>query len=227
MRRALAGLPADDGFRFESREPVVKPRLLDLFCGAGGAARGYADAGFEVVGVDVEAQPRYPFEFHQADATTFPLDGFDAVHASPPCQGFTAYRRRPAHVAPRPNLIPAMRARLSASGLPYVIENVSGAPLLNPITLCGSSFGLDVRRHRLFESNRQLIGAPCAHELQAPRFPPATNRTNLRRTVEVGVWRIPLDIQRKAMGIDWMELRELSQAIPPAYTHWIGRQLIT
>jgi DNA (cytosine-5)-methyltransferase 1 len=203
-----------------------KPRLLDLCCGAGGASRGYADAGFDVVGVDIDPQPRYPFEFHQGDALTYPLDGFDAVHASPPCQGFTAYRRRPGHVRPRANLIPATRERLQTTGLPYVIENVPGAPLHNPVTLCGSSFGLDVRRHRCFESNVALLPPPCDHGWQAPRFPPATNRTNLRCTVEVGVWRIPLAVQQAAMGIDWMGLEELSEAIPPAYTRHIGEQLL-
>lgn len=211
----------------DNHEPLRRPRLLDLFCGAGGAARGYADAGFEVIGVDIRPQPNYPFEFHQADALTFSLDGFDAIHASPPCQGFTAYRRRPDHVHPRPNLIPAVRERLAAAGRPYVIENVPGSPLHNPVTLCGSSFGLDVRRHRRFESNVPLAAPGCSHDWQAPRFPPATNRTNLRRTVEVGVWRIPLDVQRAAMGIDWMSLHELTEAIPPAYTRHVGRQLLT
>lgn len=201
------------------------PRLLDLFCGAGGAAMGYHRAGFHVVGVDVVPQPNYPFEFHQADALTYPVDGYDAIHASPICQGFTAYKRRPGHVRPRPNLIPAVRERLTAAGVPYIIENVPGAPLIDPITLCGSAFQLDVRRHRLFESNIALTAPPCDHNWQTPRFPPATNRTNLRRTVEVGVWRIPLATQQKAMGIDWMTVPELSLAIPPAYTEWLGRRL--
>jgi DNA (cytosine-5)-methyltransferase 1 len=102
---------------------------------------------------------------------------------------------------------------------------VAGAPLHNPVMLCGSSFGLDIRRHRYFESNVQLDGLPCNHRWQTPRFPPATNRTNLRRTVEVGVWRIPLEVQQTAMGIDWMTLCELSEAIPPAYTEHLGQQL--
>ena len=204
-----------------------RPRLLDLFCGAGGAAMGYYRAGFDVVGVDINPQPNYPFEFHQADAMTYPLDGFDAVHASPPCQSFTAYRRKGHGVGDGYlNLIPEVRRMLETTGLPYVIENVPGAPLRDPEHLCGSSFGLDVRRHRLFESNVPLAVPPCDHDWQAPRFPPATNRTNLRRTVEVGVWRIPLDVQRKAMGIDWMTLPELSESIPPVYTEHIGRQLL-
>lgn len=212
----------------------MKPRLLDLFCGAGGAAMGYHRAGFDIVGVDLHPQPNYPFTFIQADALALlrrDMDwvkaGFDAIHASPPCQAFTAYRRRGQGVGDSyPDLIGPTRALLEQTGLPYVIENVPGAPLENPVRLCGSSFGLDVRRHRLFETNWTLLAPPCNHAAQTPRFPPATNRTNLRRTVEVGVWRIPLDVQQKAMGIDWMTLEELSQAIPPAYTELIGHQLL-
>jgi len=205
-----------------------RPRLLDLFCCAGGATRGYQLAGFHVVGVDIEPQPDYcGDEFIQDDALEFPLDGFDAIHASPPCQSFTAYRRKGHGVGDGyPNLIEPVRARLEQSGVPWVIENVAGAPLRNAVMLCGSSFGLDVRRHRYFESNVQLTAPPCDHSWQTPRFPPATNRTNLRRTVEVGVWRIPLEVQQRAMGIDWMPLRSLSEAIPPAYTEFIGRQLL-
>uniref|UniRef100_UPI003B3B7068 hypothetical protein n=1 Tax=Pseudactinotalea sp. TaxID=1926260 RepID=UPI003B3B7068 len=186
-----------------------------------------------------DKQPRYPFEHHVADAIEV-LDTFvrtgrafgrrvKAVHTSPPCQKFTAYRRRGAGVGDGYlNLIPDVRERLEQLDVPWVIENVetARAELIDPVMLCGSSFGLDVRRHRLFESNIPLTGPACDHSWQTPRFPPATNRTNLRRTVEVGVWRIPLDVQRKAMGIDWMELRELSEALPPAYTEYIGRQLI-
>jgi DNA (cytosine-5)-methyltransferase 1 len=209
------------------------PRLLDLFCGAGGAAKGYADAGFEVVGVDIKPQPHYPFKFIQADALVWPDtvtmgSSFDAIHASPPCQCFTAYRRKGHGVGDGyEDLIADTRGLLRATGLPYVIENIPGAPLEDPIRLCGSSFGLDVRRHRLFESNVPLIGRSCDHSWQKPRFPAATNRKpNSRRTVEIGVWRIPLEVQQQAMGIDWMTLEELSEAIPPAYTEHIGRQLI-
>lgn len=206
---------------------MSRPRLLDLFCGAGGAGAGYHRAGFDVVGVDIEPQPHYPFEFHQADALTFPLDGFDAIHASPPCQAFTAYRRRGQGVGDGyPNLIAGVRAALSATGLPYVIENVPGAPLRNHTQLCGTSFGLDVQRHRWFESNTGLLAPPCNHG-GPRRYPPATNRTNLRRTVEVGVWRIPLAVQQHAMGISWMTLPELTEAIPPAYTEHIGSYLMT
>lgn len=201
-------------------------RLLDLGCGAGGCSSGYHLAGFEVTGVDLEPQPNYPYDFVQADMLEVDLAAFDAVHASPPCQRWTAYgRRRGVRNEEWPDLIGPIREHLVAWGGPYIIENVPGAPLLNPVQLCGSSFGLDVRRHRLFESNVALESPPCAHHLQTPRFPPATNRTNLRSTVEVGVYRIPIEVQRRAMGISWMTLRELSQAIPPAYTHHLGTQL--
>lgn len=205
-------------------------RLLDLYCGAGGAAKGYADAGFEVTGVDLAPQPNYPYAFIQADALDYLAEHgeeFDAIHASPPCQAFTAYRRKGHGVGDGyADLIAATRNALRAVGRPYVIENVPGAPLENPVQLCGSSFGLDVRRHRSFEASVSLRVPPCDHGWQTPRFPAATNRApNSRRTVEVGVWRIPLEVQRKAMGIDWMERHELSQAIPPAYTAHVGHQL--
>lgn len=137
---------------------MTPPRLLDLFCGVGGASAGYAAAGFEVVGVDLVRQPEYPFTFVLADALTFPLDGFDVVHAGPPCKRWTVARRvAEARFAtlfdPHPDLLVPIRARLAAAGVPYVIENVPGTPLLEPVVYCGSSFGLGVRRHRLFESN--------------------------------------------------------------------------
>lgn len=200
-------------------------KALDLFCGAGGASMGLHRAGYEVTGVDIEPRPSYPFRFIQADALSFPLDGFDLIWASPPCQAFCAYGRRPGKVVPRPNLIPAARARLATNGAPYIIENVEGARahLLAPVVLCGSMFGLDVRRHRLFETSFTVTAPPpCNHAAQRGSFPQATNRTNRRRTVEIGVYRIPLATQRAAMGIDWMSLAELSQAIPPAYSEFIA-----
>jgi DNA (cytosine-5)-methyltransferase 1 len=199
----------------------VKLRALDLFCGAGGASWGLHLAGFNVTGVDIVHSENYPLGFTRADALTFPLDGYDLIWTSPPCQGFTAYKRRKDHVKPCENLIPAIRERLIASGVPYIIENVPGAPLINPTLLCGSMFGLDVRRHRLFETSFPVTQLSCAQK-QTGSFPQATNRTNRRKTVEVGVYRIPLDVQRKAMGIHWMNLQELSQAIPPAYAEYLG-----
>ncbi len=205
-------------------------RALDLFCKAGGASSGLVRAGFVVTGVDLEEQPNYPFSFIRADVVTLAtnmLQEFDLVWASPPCQGFTAYKRRKNHVRPRANLIPAVREMLKASGVPYIIENVPGAPLEQPTMLCGSMFGLDVRRHRMFETSFPVTPPKCRHHEQTPRFPPATNRKNLRSTVEVGVWRIPLDVQQRAMGIDWMTREELSEAIPPAYSEFLARAFLT
>lgn len=223
-----------------------RPRLLDLFCGAGGCSVGYHRAGFDVTGVDIADQPNYPYDFHRFEAIglltrlidceppwTFGcatgLNEFDAIHVSPPCQKFTAYRRRGAGVGDSyPDLISPLRSLLRATGLPYVIENVAGAPLASPVMLCGSSFGLDVRRHRFFETGGFEPGLvpPCSHGSQRPRYAHATNRSNLRRTVEVGVWRIPLAVQRAAMGIAWMALDELTEAIPPAYTEFLGAALM-
>lgn len=187
---------------------------------------GYHRAGFEVVGVDIRPQPRYPFRFHEADALTFDLGSFDAIHASPPCQSFTAYKRRGSGVGDGyADLINATRDRLSDADVPFIIENVVGAPLEDPIQLCGSSFGLDVRRHRLFETSVKIVAPPCNHEWQTPRFPPAGNRTNLRSTVEVGAYRCR-QIAPAAMGISWMYYEELTEAIPPLFTEFLGRQLI-
>jgi len=206
------------------------PRVLtalDLFCGGGGVSAGLVAAGFEVLGVDIEEQPEYPYAFVRNDALDFDLSGFDLVWASPPCQAFTAYKRRPAYVNSAPDLISETRNRLCDCPL-WVIENVPGARsrLRCPVILCGSMFGLDVRRHRLFETSFTVPELQCNHSGQLPRFAPATNRNNLRSTVEVGVWRIPLRTQRRAMGIDWMSRAVLSQAIPPAYAEHIGRAAI-
>jgi DNA (cytosine-5)-methyltransferase 1 len=148
-------------------------RLLDLFCGAGGAAMGYHRAGFDVVGVDHRPQPNYPFEFIETDALTFLREGgpirgwFDAIHASPPCQAYSAgARMRNGYAKDHPRLIEPLRELLIQTGLPYVIENVPEAPLRSPMRLCGSQFGLDVRRHRAFESNVLLLSNGCTHDHQ-------------------------------------------------------------
>jgi len=190
---------------------------------------GLHRAGFEVTGVDRKRVDSYPFDFVHADALSFSpwfLRQFDLVWASPPCQAFTAYKRRRDHVRPALNLIPQTRELLRLAGVPHILENVPGAPLVDPVVLCGSMFGLDVRRHRLFECSFEVAPPVCRHDLQLPRFPQATNRKNLRRTVEVGVWRIPLDVQQRAMGIDWMEREDLSQAIPPAYAEFLAREFL-
>lgn len=214
----------------------MKPRLLDLFCGAGGCSVGYARAGFEVVGVDIEPHDDYPFEFHCADAMTFPLEGFDAIHASPPCQahvkGLGAVNRALGRGVKYGDLIPATRAALQATGLPFVIENVEGAPLRNPIRLCGSSFGLAVQRHRLFETNFPVMAPPCAHHLQAEKkywTSVSAHRGSDRftsRVVQVYGNGGGSHEWAAAMGIDWMRKEDLTQAIPPAYTEHIGFYLM-
>ena len=195
-----------------------KPVLLDLFCGAGGCAVGYARAGFEVIGVDIVAQPRYPYRFIQADALTFPLSGFDVIHASPPCQLYSV--TWPIWQRDYPEIVPLIRARLWASGKPFVIENVVGAPLPEAMLLCGTMFDLGVLRHRLFESN-VLLFAPgdCQHRgtVKLGRYVSVFGKGGNGYTKERG---------SEAMGIDWMTVRELSQAIPPVYTEWIGRQVM-
>lgn len=206
-----------------------KPRLLDLCCKAGGASMGYHRAGFEVVGVDLEPQPNYPFEFHQADALTFDLSGFDVVAVSPPCQGYSqatacALGAKEKH----PLLIGVFRERLQASGLLYVIENVERArPFMqDPILLCGEMFGLRAYRHRLFESNVTL---------QQPAHPEHILKTaKMGRLPRLGqYWSVAGHIpkarqaQREALGIDWMQTQdEVANAIPPIFTEWVGRQLL-
>lgn len=208
----------------------MKPRLLDLFCGAGGAGKGYADAGFEVVGVDLQPQPRYPFEFHQADAMTFPLDGFDVIHASPPCQAYSALSWHPQnrHIE-YPDLIAPTRERLVATGVPYTIENVPKAPLQHPIQLCGSSFGLGVRRHRLFETNWTVMSMPCAHGRQRKQFD-IWRHGEWVKSAFVPVYGTgggkAAEEWPEAMGIDWMTRDEMAEAIPPAYTEFLGEQLM-
>ncbi len=211
-----------------------KLRALDLFCCAGGASMGLHRAGFEVVGVDIAPQPRYPFEFHQADALDFPLDGFDFIWASPPCQAYTA--AAPLQKKDHPRLIEPIRQRLVAAGVPYAIENVPGAPLVNPVTLCGRTFGLNVKRHRLIEAPFQMLTEPC------PKGHPGDwlivfGWSALRRSRGAGTGpkkdrgktkghSVPHAEACAAMGIDWMNRRELSESIPPAYSEFVGRAAI-
>ena len=208
-----------------------RPVLLDLFCGAGGAAKGYHDAGFRVIGVDWDWQPRYPYEFICADAMSFPLAGYDAIHASPPCQ---AYSRRtpPERKGDHPDLVDRTRDMLARAGVPYVIENVVGAPLIDPILLCGTMFPpLRVIRHRLFE---------CTFPVEVPRHPkhplihtldqskPHYGKLDPEKAFVqvVGSGTVTRDNARDAMGIDWMRKVELNQAIPPPYTQHIGTHLL-
>lgn len=203
-----------------------RPKLLDLFCKAGGASVGYYRAGFEVEGVDIEPQPHYPFKFYLADALDFPLEGFDAYHASPPCQRWSAAFNPIYGRGDSPDLIGGIRERFLAVAKPYVIENVYKAPLRATLMLCGTMFGLDVIRHRFFEMYPNSLFSPftCSH---------------IKKTARQGYAPIPgkeyhvvtghlSDIAnaRKAMGIDWMLAREIVEAIPPAYTEYIGKYLL-
>jgi len=203
-----------------------------LFCGAGGSAQGYYEAGFDVVGVDIRPQPRYPFEFVLGDALEelrdFPL-GFDAVHASPPCQAYSTTRGL--HTNEYPELVPVVRDLLKQTGLSYVIENVVGAPMTNRVVLCGSSFGLGVWRHRQFESNVMFWNPPACQHVLVPLPLDVTGggpSKKPRTSPGGGMSRKPRNMAEAsaAMGVDWMTRAELNEAIPPAYTKWIGEQLL-
>jgi len=244
----------------------MKPRLLDLFSGAGGAAMGYHRAGFEVVGVDHKPQPHYPFEFIHADAMEFidsllrgpnytfyqqtqngvvcwKLEYFNAIHASPPCQGYSEATPM-SHRSKTPRLIPMVRDLLQAVSIPYIIENVGGArhDLVLPVMLCGTQFDLPIYRHRYFEIKPQIFTLlpPCQHR----REPITVHIGSHTRKTWIPVIcsnggdgrnnggrpnprpRERVDVVRWAMGIDWMVGKELTEAIPPAYTEFIGKQLL-
>lgn len=206
-------------------------RLLDLFCGAGGAAVGYHRAGFDdIVGVDYVAQPHYPFEFIQLDAIDYCRRHgaeFHLIHASPPCQKFSTMSVVwPDRRKKRMDLLTPTRNLLSEIGVPYVIENVPGAPLHNPIMLCGTMFGLLVIRHRLFETNPPIYfaPAPCAHLRKVVKHGRRPDREKHYHGVTGGISDV--EFARDAMGIDWMTGKELVQAIPPAYTEWLGKQML-
>ena len=233
------------------RERAVRPRLLDLFCGAGGAAMGYHRAGYEVYGVDITEQPHFPFGFHQDDAIgcltrmihnnghavfrradgnveMLGLSDFAAITASPPCQRFSTMTAAPDR---HPDLIGPVRVLLIESGLPYVIENVPQAPLVDPVILCGSAFGLRVRRHRAFESNAAIVGTEHYHAEQGRPVGVYGQHPDRRQHLrpdgtQRGTKATSLGHGQRAMGIDWMTWPELAESIPPAYTEFIGRQII-
>jgi DNA (cytosine-5)-methyltransferase 1 len=207
-------------------------KLLDLYCKAGGASQGYQEAGFEVTGVDIKKQKRYPFEFIQANALEVLADknylsNFDVISASPPCQTHSItkhLRNAQGKNTQKIDLIPQTRTGLQEWGGVYIIENVPGAPLINPVTLCGSSFNLKVRRHRNFESNISLKGSLCKHKEQGKPIgiygsmkDEIPNGGHTAKTIEEA---------RIAMGIHWMLWSELVEAIPPIYTKNLGEQII-
>ena len=219
----------------ESTRDRHRPRLLDLFCCAGGAGVGYQRAGFDVVGIDIDPQPNYPLEFIQANALEVDegfLATFDVIHASPPCQSYSDLAKRNRNADDWPRLIEPVREMLRATGLPYVIENVEGAPLIDPVVLCGTMFkGLRVLRHRLFESNVPLLAPDhrvhplvFTHDKRKAHYGKLDQDTSFVQVTGGG--NCSIANARKAMGISWMTKAELNEAIPPAYTEYIGGQVL-
>jgi hypothetical protein len=217
------------------RAPMSRPLILDLYCGVGGAAVGYHRAGFDVVGVDINPCVNYPYSQYQIDALEaverlWWFYKFDAIHASPPCQAYTTLAKgNNGNTGKYPDLVGPTREVLQATGLPYVIENVPSAPLVNPITLCGEMFGLGVIRHRRFESNVMLMQPPhvphrgrVAGWRHGERFdgPYVAVYGDGGGKGSVAEWQA-------AMGIDWTDNRKsIAESIPPAYTEFVGEQLL-
>ncbi len=238
-----------------------KPIMLDLFCGAGGAAMGYHRAGFDVIGVDVSPQPSYPFSFIEDDAfrilralyeddealylpfpDTVTPDGqlvgvyslrqIAAIHASPPCQAYGAATHTLV-TRDAPRFIEPIREVLQTIGKPYVIENVVGAPLDNPVVLCGSMFGLDVKRHRLFETSWPMMAPPCNHGAWLNRYPTHARKDKAQFSPVVHIYGTGggagknIDLWRRVMEVEWMQSKaEIAESIPPAYTEFIGASLM-
>lgn len=222
---------------------MTSPVLVDIGCKAGGTSVGYHRAGFDVIGIDIEDQSHYPYRFIRADLRDLtPGDLLDlgavALAGSPPCKVHT--RLKAFSAAHHLDLIPQTRALFRATGLPFVIENVEGAPLLAPVTLCGSMFGLGVRRHRLFELGHWRMRQPvCRHDEQdaaSPQYPVKryhSGRPEIVMSPVIGVYGRgqglgpgEKELWQRAMGIDWMTRDEMAQAIPPAYTEYLGRTLM-
>lgn len=208
---------------------MTRPRALDLFCGAGGAAMGLHRAGFDVVGVDIETQPRYPFAFIQADATTIPFRGFDFIWASPPCQRWTAHAQQHGTEADHPDHIEATRRRLRASDAgAWCIENVPRAPLRNPVALTGCMFGLNTYRRRHFECSFALMAPPPGKPFGPKSRPGSVTVTGHSggSSKRDGWSNGDKTAWQAALGIDWMLNREMAEAIPPAYAEFVGRQAL-
>lgn len=219
---------------------MSRPRILDLYCGEGGASAGYVAAGFDVVGVDLHPKPRYPYEFHQGDALAFLADpwfmaGFDVVHASPPCKSENPLR----HLRPdidHPDLLSPTLAMLREQPVPWVVENVSASRKMpGALILCGAAFGLGalddngdyraLRRHRLFASSVFLMGGGCACS-GGPKIGVYGHGSGRPTAAKPRSYQANKAEAIQALGIDWMSRDGLSQSIPPAYTEFIGEQLI-
>ncbi|WAE65258.1 SAM-dependent methyltransferase [Streptomyces cavourensis] len=207
------------------RDPARRPRLLDLFCCQGGAAKGYADAGFDVTGIDTAPQPRYPFRFVQADAIAYVLEHgaeFDVIHASPPCQHDSDCQRRQGNT--HPDLIAPTRTALQATGRPWVMENVRGAlpKLEQPVMLCGPMFGVETYRHRYFETG----GGLTLNQPYHPRH--MVPQAKMGRPIPPGHYGqfvgnfSGVQHARDVMGVPWMNRDGIRECIPPGYTQWIG-----
>jgi DNA (cytosine-5)-methyltransferase 1 len=242
--KATLSVVSDNGTQLAGRRRIAtdvfaafgrRPRLLDLFCCAGGAGTGYFRAGFDVLGVDLNPQPNYPFAFIQTDALNLDpkfISTFDAIHASPPCQSYSDLAKRNGNADAWPRLIDPIREVLERSGLPYIIENVEGAPLRNPTVLCGTMFkGLRVIRHRLFETNFPILTPkhgphPKVHTFDKRKAHFGKTNDMVDFVQVTGGGNCTIAAARDAMGIDWMTKNELNEAIPPAYTRFIGKQLL-
>lgn len=211
---------------------MPRPRLLDLFCGQGGAAWGYHLAGFQVTGVDIRPMPLLPSEitFIHGDALEYLAEHgheYDAVHASPPCRAYTGAR----HSAPRrylhPDLVGPVRDALIRTGRPYVIENVPGAPLEDPVLLCGAMYGLETYRHRLFEASWDLGATAPSHPVHRARTARMGRRAG-QGEFHSFVGNFPgLDVAREVMGMGWANQDGIRQAVPPVYTRWVGLSLMS
>ena len=207
-----------------------RPKLLDLFCCAGGAAKGYYDAGFEVVGIDIEPQPQYPYKFILSDALEYLEkhgNEYDVIHASPPCQGYSHLTPKE-HKGNHEKLIDKLRVLLVRVGKPYIIENVAGAKneLIEPIKLCGSMFNLRCQRHRFFETSFALnVEMKCDHS-QIPLLVTTASKASRELRQKLGMKPKTVKNAPLAYGIDWMNFNGLKECIPPAYTQWIGERWI-